>query len=329
MAHKSNEKDDEDKPQTCPLCGGTGKLRLKCHDEDTDICGFDVKEGTCACPLCHGSGKVGRFLSLERRRIRLRQRPRRIFLRRRRISPSRGRSGKFSRSPILLLPPGTPLAGYLEGDMIPKSTPESAYLDADIDYDTTDNDNPEEEEHVFIQYQYPRETILRISDDITITLGKEFPPSLVLDTDFIDTNFQDAFQPGQDILTAQISYGRHSDEYFEWLLHEVDPFNQPAIIQLDNEVYALAENKDQLLDLEPYEADIETHISEYDAGLPLDIENEPAPELTLQSHQSTSATFADVLGPDVSGQANPLDVTGIQNPFGFDINANVTGKVGF
>jgi len=114
-------------------------------------------------------------------------------------------------------------------------------------------------------------------------------------------------------------------------LREFDPLNQPVLIQLDDEVYAVFGNKDQLLDLELYlgEPHIETHISEYDAGLPLNIENEPAPELTLQSLQSTSATFADVLGPDVSGQANPLDVTGIQDPFGFDINTNVTGDVGF
>lgn len=312
---KSDSKDESS--QTCPLCGGTGKLCLNCNDDDTDIYSSAVR--TMICPLCRGRGKV-RHYSLRHMRIRLRPRPNRMLLRRRRPSSSRGRGGKFSRSHILLLPPCTPVSGWPDGDLIPKSSPESAYLGEDIDYTIVrDDENPRE--------GYPGETILRFSDNITLTLGKEFPPNLVLDTRFIDTNFQEAFEARQDLLTAQITYGRQSDEYFEWLLHEIDPFKQPAIIQLEDELYAVVGNKGQFLDLEPYEVHTETHISEYNAGLQLDIENEPARELTLQPHQSTSATFTDVLGPDVAGEGTSLDITAdVEDPIGFDVNTDIVGN---
>lgn len=207
--------------------------------------------------------------------------------------------------------------------MIPKSTPESAYIGPDINYPIiTDAEIPRDE--------YPRETILKIPPNITITLGKEFAPKLVLDPDFTEINLQEALKAGSDPVSAQIVYGARSNERWEMFLRDFDPLNsQPVLIQLCDEFYAVVGNKDQLLNLEPSEAHVETHVSEYDAGAPVAIENEPAPPLTLQPDRPNSATSTDVLGPAMSGQINPLDVTGIKDPAGFDINTDVTGDVGF
>ena len=61
----------------------------------------------------------------------------------------------------------------------------------------------------------------------------------------------------------------------------------------------------------------------------LEVENAPVSELTLRPHQTTSADYTDVLGPAMSDQAGPLDVIGVEDPLGFDINTDVTGDVGF
>lgn len=313
MAHKSNKKDkkdDKDRSQVCPFCGGSGKIRWK-RDDGTDIYVFDIKGRTC--PLCHGSGRLYRKLYLRPVRIHFKLRPKRIPLR----WPRFGRHGRFSRSPVILPPPGAPMAGWPEGDMVPKSTPESPYLGADIDYNITDDDSLEEES--------PCQTILRICDNITITLGKEFHPALVLDTDTVHTNFLEALEASPGFVTAEICYSDESNERHEMLLSQIDPFKKPTVIQLDEDVYAAVENKEQLFNVQHYEA----HISECNAALGLDIANESAPELVLEPHQSASAVFTNVLGPAVSHPVDPLDVIGVEDPLDFDINTDVTGDVGF
>lgn len=313
--NENSKPDSRDKSsQTCLLCGGTGKLYLNRDDDDTDICGPAVC--TVICPVCRGRGKV-RHYRLRHMHIRLRPRPNRMLLRRRRASSGRGRGGKYSRSPVLL-PPGTPVSSWNWPD-IPKSTPESAYVGEDINYDIADTKVPRDE--------YSRETILKIAPNIIITLGKEFASGLGLDPDFTEINFQEALELGSDPVSAQIVYGTRSNGLWEMFSRWIDPFNQPAIIQLEEELYAVVGNKGQLLDLEPHEVHTETHISDYDSRLHLDIENEPAHELPLQPHQPTSATFTDVLGPDVPGAGTSLDITAdVEDPIGFDANTDIVGN---
>ena len=310
MAQKSNKKDNKDRSQVCPVCRGSGKTRWK-RDNDTGIYVVDIKGRTC--PLCRGSGRFYRRPYLRFVRIRFKLQPKKIPL----SWPRSGRHGRLSRSPVILPPPGAPMAGWSEGDMVPKSTPESVYLGSDVDYSIAQDDIPEEES--------PMQTILRISDNITITLGKEFHPDLVLDIDTVQTNFQEALEASSESVTARICYGIESNEYLELLLNQINPFKESTVIQLDDDVYAAVENKEQLLNIEPYEA----HISEYDTDVGLEVENAPVSELTLRPHQTTSADYTDVLGPAMSDQRNPLDVIGVEDPLSFDINTNVTGGVGY
>ena len=311
MAQKSNKKDNKDRSQVCPVCRGSGKSRWK-RDNGTGIYVIDIKGRTC--PLCRGSGRFYRRPYLRFVRIRFKLQPKKIPL----SWPRYGRHGRLSRSPVILPPPGAPLAGWSDGNMIPKSTPESVYLGSDVDYSIAHDDIPEEEE-------YPMQAILRISDNITITLGKEFHPDLVLDIDTVQTNFREALDASSESVTARICYGIESNEYLELLLNQIDPFKESTVIQLDDDVYAAVENKEQLVDIEPYE----THISEYDTDIGLEVENAPVSDLTLLPHQTTSAAYTDVLGPAMSDQGDPLDVIGVEDPVGFDINTDVTGDVGF
>ena len=311
MAQKSNKKDNKNKSKVCPVCGGTGKTRWK-RDNGTEIYVLDIKGRTCS--FCRGSGRIYHKPYLQFVRISFKLPPRKIPLQR----PRLGRHGRLSRSPVILPPPGAPMAGWSDGNMVPKSTPESVYLGSDVDYSIAQDDIPEEEKS-------PMETILRISDNITITLGKEFHPDLVLDINSVQTNFQEALEVSSESVTARICYGIESNEYLELLLNQIDPFKESTVIQLDDDVYAAVENKEQLLNIEPYEA----HISEYDTDIGLEVENAPVSELSLRPHQTTSADYTDVLGPAMSDQGDPLDVIGVEDLLGFDINTDVTGDVCF
>ena len=141
----------------------------------------------------------------------------------------------------------------------------------------------------------------------------------------MQTNFQEALEVSSESVTARICYGIESNEYLELLLNQIDPFKESTVIQLDDDVYAAVENKEQLLNIEPYEA----HISEYDTDIGLEVENAPVSELSLRPHQTTSADYTDVLGPAMSDQGDPLDVIGVEDLLGFDINTDVTGDVCF
>jgi len=355
MANKNNnKKDTKGKSKSCQFCGGSGKVHLGCNE--TDILGSRVME--LLCPICHGHGEVGphlrpvylRFRQLPRMllqagRSRSRQLPGRLP-----VPRGQGRGGRLSRSRRLLPLPGTPLTGYPEGNMVPQSGPESAYPYADVRYTVfdyrkkKDYDEEPDEDREDETTRNESEIILRLPDGITI--GRGFPANLVLDPDFTTTNFQEGLEAGSEPVTARIVYGAKSDECLEVLLREINPLRgEPAVLELksggrvfdfDGELSTVSkdeifvfENKDQLPAVEPYQAHVETDISESGAASGLEIENVPGGQLTLSPHQSNSAASMDVLGPAMSGQVNPLDVTGVEDPVGFDINTDVTGDVGF
>lgn len=228
--------------------------------------------------------------------------------------------------------------------MVPQSPPESAYPYEDIRYPTFDYRNKKDEDREDEPTGNGSEIILRLPEGITI--GQEFPSNLVLDPDFITINFQEALEAGSEPVTARIVYGAKSGECLEVLLREINPLrDEPAVLELksgdrvfnfDGELSTVSkdevfvfENKDRLLAVEPYQAHIETDISESGAAAGLEIVNDPGGQLTLSPHQTNSAASMDVLGPAMSGQVNPLDVIGVENPVGCDINTDVTGDVVF
>ena len=124
MANKRDKKDDKDESKVCPVCRGTGKTRWK-RDKGTGIYVIGTKARTCS--FCGGSGRIYRKPYLRFVRIRFKLPSRKIPFR----WPKSGRHGRFSHSPVIL-PPGTPLAGWSEDIYIPKSTPESVYRDVEV-----------------------------------------------------------------------------------------------------------------------------------------------------------------------------------------------------
>jgi hypothetical protein len=310
MANKSNKKDNKDKSKVCPVCRGTGKTRWK-RDKGTGIYVIGTKAMTCS--FCRGSGRISRKPYLRFVRVRFRLPPRKRPYR----WPISGRRGRFSHGSVVLPPPGTPLAGWSQDIHAPKSAPESVYRGAEVDYNVEEDDKVEEES--------PMENILMISDDITITLGKEFHPDLVLDIDTVQTNFQEALEASSESVTAQVCYGVESNEYMELLLHQINPFEESTILQLDDDVYTAVENKEQLLDIEPYE----TNIYEYETDIGLEVDNAPVSDLLQQPHQFSSTDNADVLGPAISNPSNHLDVIGVEDPLSFNISTDITGCMGY
>jgi hypothetical protein len=111
----------------------------------------------------------------------------------------------------------------------------------------------------------------------------------------------------------------------ELLLHQMNPFEESMVIQLDDDVYAAVENKEQLLSIEPYE----TNIYEYETDIGLEVENAPVSGLSLQPHQFSSTDNANVLGPAISNPSNHLDVIGAEDPLSFNMNTDITGGMGY
>ena len=298
MTHNNDKNDGKDRMQPCPFCNGTGKVHGKPAD-DTEITGSDKHEGKC--PVCQGRGKIRGSLRPVRLRVW------RWLKRKLPNIPKPGRGGRLSRSSIILPPPGSPLAGWSEGNLVPRSSPESAFISAEIDYNTMDDNNPVE--------AHPGQTLLRISDNITNILGREYPPNLVLDTDSTETNFDNALEPGSNPVTAQVVYTDGGNDYDNVLLRET----QPYIIQQDDEYYVLSENTNYSVEL------VEAQMAVNNTPLLYDIQNEPVPELSLLSHQPPSVTFTEVLAPDPYRQINSYDVTGTEDQTGFNINTDITG----
>lgn len=106
MTRKNGKGTNRDKPQTCPLCGGSG--RVSAERDDTDICALDSKKAVCS--LCRGSGKIKRHQRImpTHRRYRLKK----MSLKR----PRSGRGGRPSLGKNILLQPGTSAASCSEGD---------------------------------------------------------------------------------------------------------------------------------------------------------------------------------------------------------------------
>lgn len=308
MPNENNKADSKDQLEICSTCSGKGTILLAVNDGpniDTD----NVIE--LHCPVCLGRGKTRRRSRPVRMRFRLRQK---------KIRPGRrkpGRRGRLSRSPIILPLPGTPLSGWPEGSVIPQSNPESECIGPYIDQPTTIDD------YVDLLSQYPGETVLRMSDDIIVTIAGGLTPDLVMDTNFAQTNFQKPLEIGSGPITAGISYDLGSQEHIEAFLDLVQP-------HLDLPVEQLADvlggpGKGSILHTEAPGIEL----SGYDSGLSADITNDPLNEVTMQPHEHMSAIHTSVLPPGLHSQTNLLDIVGFSDPIGFEVNTDVMGQVGF
>jgi len=131
MTHKNGKGTNRDKPETCPLCGGSG--RISAERDDTDICAFDSKKAVCS--LCRGSGKIKRHQRIvpTQRRCRLKKIPLK------KPRPSRG--GRPSLGKNVLLQPGTPAASCSEDDTPATSQKETgpAQQPSHFDIDSSGN----------------------------------------------------------------------------------------------------------------------------------------------------------------------------------------------
>ena len=296
MASRGN-KNKKDKPDACTFCCGSGKIDAK--SDDTDIWGLNA--GKRSCPVCHGRGRILRFL--RGMRIRFGRLPKRI------PPKKRGRSGgRLSRSQFLLPPPGAAVSGWSEGDLVPKSNPESAC--PHLEYYRMDNDISEEEDNL---NQSDGESTLRCSDDKPITSGKQFPPNLVLDSELAKIDPLEAPGSNSQSPGPQIIYDFESDE-------GIDPSGPLAAIQPGDETYAVGD--EQVFDIKPCREDMETSVRKYDLNPDINMEDPALPDLTLSQDLPPAGGFA-------SPPENTLDITGIDDPFGFDIDTDVTGNTGF
>jgi len=130
MTHKNGKGTNRDKPETCPLCGGSG--RVNGERDDTDICAFDSKKAVCS--LCRGSGRIKRHQRIvpTQRRCWLKKMP----LKR----PRSSRGGRPSLGKNILLQPGMPTADYVEDETeaISRRETDSTQQPSQFDIDSTD-----------------------------------------------------------------------------------------------------------------------------------------------------------------------------------------------
>ncbi len=307
MPDESNKADSKDKLEICSTCSGKGTILLMVNDNPESDADNVIE---WHCPVCLGRGKTRRRSRPVRIRFRLRQK---------KIRPGKrksGRRGRLSRSPIILPLPGTPLSGWPEGSLIPQSNPESEYIGPYIDQPIIIDDYGD------LLFHYPGETVLRMSDDIVVTIAGGLTHDLVMDIDFAKTNFQEPLEIGSGPITAEISYDLGSREHAEAFLDLVQPHLDLPIEQLADVLGELG--KGGILPTETPGIEL----SGYDLGLSADISNDPLNEVTVQPHEHMSAIHTSVLPPSLHNQANLLDVAGFSDTVGFEVNTDVIGQVG-
>lgn len=163
MNYKNEKENNNVKPQTCPRCGGSGKVSGK--RDDTDICASDSEK--VVCPLCHGSGKIkSRRCSM---RLHHGCRPKRIFLKR----PRPGRGGRPSLGKNILLQPGAPTADYTEDETEAMSRQETSSAQQSTQFDVDSSSN------VFTdQENLPQELLQNETANETETAIGDLPESL-------------------------------------------------------------------------------------------------------------------------------------------------------
>jgi len=158
MTHKNGKGTNRDKPETCPLCGGSG--RVSGERDDTDICAFDSKKAVCS--LCRGSGRIKRHQRIvpTQRRCWLKKMP----LKR----PRSSRGGRPSLGKNILLQPGTPATSYSEDDTPATSQKETGPVQQPSQFDIDGNGNVLAGQENLPQELPQSETIDKLEERISV-----------------------------------------------------------------------------------------------------------------------------------------------------------------
>lgn len=319
MPDEYNNVDNKDSLEICSACSGTGTIAFAVSDAP-QIDPNDVVE--LNCPVCFGRGKARRRSRPVHIRLRLPQN---------KMWPGKrnsGRRGRLSRSPIILPPPGAPLSGWPEGSMIPQSTPESEYIGPYTDQRDAAGDDDDLPLHCpgeavpQVSDCSAGETVLRLSDDLILTIGGEFGQNLSIDTEFAHSKFQEPLELGSGPVTVEVSYDLGSREPIEAL---PDPAQPPLYLPLEPLTDIVGgPGKGGILPPKGTQIDL----SGYDPRLSAEIANDPLGELVIPSHDNMSATHTSLLPPNLHGPISPLDVVGFPDPIGLKINTDVIGLTG-
>jgi len=160
-----------------------------------------------------------------------------------------------------------------------------------------------------------RESVLSLSDDATITIESELGlPEVVLDTEHVHSCL---LQYKPILLT---DYGHFSEDYQEMFDHLVFGPVPPFIMQPPDGYSPYGPNNLSTEIGEP-------EVFNIDPGLIVVHDSNVTPGIDVQMPDTRleGATFTSVVPPQMPGGPNPLDITGFQDPIGFDLNTNIIG----
>jgi len=295
MTDKKN-KGLQDDLVTCPRCKGRGKI--VCQRDEDDVYGHEQ-----TCPVCGGRGKI-------KPTGRPPKRPRRSRYSPIPSKPKSGGGGRRRPPRALLLPPGTPVSPWPQGDGVPIPTPESLHR------------RPKEPELAIPETpDTPAtygETVLDSGDDITITLGPEFGPDLTLDEDASRANYREPRPLHETRAFADMEFPADSEEVFDRLFERHHLTGDFSLADGDDGVYELGRPDDQTpIDLDglPFDRSVDDSLAWADppgAGLSSEIPG-GGPDTT------------GTIDTDVIGARDPLDPPIDYDPIGFDIDTDVIG----
>lgn len=282
---------------TCPLCEGTGKAPHQWQDQnDTSSYVSEVEEEVCS--LCEGSGVVR--LSRRHRWRRYQRRGKWIRLRSRSLRGSR----RIAR--LLKFPWDKWGHSWPKDDMELEPKPVSGAHSFDAE---------QKVKPAKFKENAVRESVLSLSDDAAITIESELGlPEVVLDTKHVHSCF---LQSRPVFLT---DYGQFSEEYQEILDHYVFGPVPPFIMQAPDGYSPYGLNN--------LSAEIgEPEVLPVDPGLTVVPDSNVAPSIDVQMPdiRFEGATFTSVVPPQMPSEPNPLNITGFQDPIGFDLNTNIVG----
>jgi len=276
---------------TCPRCKGRGKI--VCQRDEEDLYGHEQ-----TCPVCGGRGKIkptGRPF----------KRPRRSRYSSIPSQPKSGGGGRRRPPRSLLLPPGTPMAPWPQGDGIPPSTPESLHR------------RPREPELAIPETPDTpptcTETPLDVDDDLTITLGLGFGPDFALDVEALGSKDQQLLESDDGRISTQVDFPQDGEALLAGGC-ERDPLtNDLTFVDVDD-------GRD-----DPTVRGVESVPPAHSADPSMEAGNLSIAGWASQSVAGGGLDIPKGVDTDVIGAHDPLDPPIDYDPIGFDIDADGIG----
>ncbi len=299
--NKQTEKDESEFSAagvSCPVCEATGKVAVQDQNGRRII----------RCPACKGRGylrasRAGRawLNRLLRKRLKL-----------------KGNRCSRRLQKLFASPRGIWGHGWPEDGIAPELEPISGAPYFDIDQNVIKSK--------FKEKLFSGIT-LDLSDGITITIEKELQlAEVVLDDILTEINFPDVPpSPDDPSLWPNLlaSYDRQSEEYREMFKHHIWGPVPPFIAQPPEgySSYGIDSLSVELGQAETLPSDPTLMLDTPDA------DSGAAPGLNLQppDTQVAGLGFTSILPPGMPPVPNSLDITGVPDPIGFDINTDIIG----